>query len=311
MSLRRRRDIWDVVVVGGGIGGLSAAWYTARRGLPTALLETQGLLGGQVATVNTLDDWPATAEVSGVELAASMSEKLSASAVDIRHEAAVEVTHSRDTGLLLVRTEERTLRARRVIAASGASLRPLGVPGAEGFVGKGISQCAHCDGFFFKGQDVAVLGGGDSALQEALVLAPIARTVTIIVRSRLKAKQAYIERAASSANVRWAWDSEVDALHGNGALNGIRMRNVKTGQTSELACSGLFPFIGVEPNTAFLPSSVRRDEAGRVLTDERMRSAEAAIFAIGAVRSGFSGELTGAAGEAAIAAAMVAADLAH
>jgi thioredoxin reductase (NADPH) len=311
VSLRRRRDIWDVVVVGGGIGGLSAAWYTARRGLPTALLETQGLLGGQVATVNTLDDWPATAEVSGVELAASMSEKLSASAVDIRHEAAVEVTHSKDTGLLLVSTEERTLRARRVIAASGASLRPLGVPGAEGLVGKGISQCAHCDGFFFKGQDVAVVGGGDSALQEALVLAPIARTVTIIVRSRLKAKQAYIERAASSANVRWAWDSEVDAVHGNGALNGIRLRNVKTGQTSELACSGLFPFIGVEPNTAFLPSSVRRDEAGRVLTDERMRSAEAAIFAIGAVRSGFSGELTGAAGEAAIAAAMVAADLAH
>ena len=129
VSLRRRRDIWDVVVVGGGIGGLTAAWYTARRGLPTALLETQGLLGGQVATVNTLDDWPATAEVSGVELAASMSEKLSASAVDIRHEAAVEVTHSKDTGLLLVSTEERTLRARRVIAASGASLRPLGVAG--------------------------------------------------------------------------------------------------------------------------------------------------------------------------------------
>src|SRR3954463_5250670 len=99
VSLRRRRDIWDVVVVGGGIGGLSAAWYTARRGLPAAPLGKPGLLGGQVATVNTLDDWPATAEVSGVELAASMSEKLSASAVDIRHEAAVEVTHSRDTGL--------------------------------------------------------------------------------------------------------------------------------------------------------------------------------------------------------------------
>jgi len=311
VSLRRRRDIWDVVVVGGGIGGLSAAWYTARRGLPTALLETQGLLGGQVATVNTLDDWPAIAEVSGVELAASMSEKLAANAVDIRHEGAVAVTHSKETGLLLVRTEGRTLRARRVIAASGASLRPLGVPGAESFVGKGISQCAHCDGFFFKDQDVVVVGGGDSALQEALVLAAVARTVTIVVRSRLKAKQAYIERAASSANVRWVWDSEVDAVHGNGALNGIRLRNVKTGATCELACAGLFPFIGVEPNTAFLPSSVRRDDAGRVLTDERMRTAEPAIFAIGAVRSGFSGELTGAAGEAAIAAAIVAADLAH
>ena len=212
MSLRRRRDIWDVVVVGGGIGGLTAAWYTARRGLPTAVLEAQGLLGGQVATVNTLDDWPATGDVSGVELARAMSEKLRNNAVEIKHEAAIEVRRSGDTGLLLVRTEGETLRARRVIAASGARLRALDVAGADAFVGKGISQCAHCDGYFFKGQDVVVVGGGDSALQEALVLAPLARTVTIVVRSRLRAKQAYVERAASAANVRWVWDSEVDAV---------------------------------------------------------------------------------------------------
>lgn len=309
MSLRRRRDIWDVVVVGGGIGGLTAAWYTARRGLPTAVLEAQGLLGGQVATVNTLDDWPATGEVSGVELATTMSDKLRNNAVEIRHEAAVDVRRSGETGLLVVRTEKSTLRARRVIAASGAKLRSLPLAGAEAFVGKGISQCAHCDGYFFRQQDVVVVGGGDSALQEALVLAPIARTVTIVVRSRLKTKQAYVERAASTANVRWVWDSEVVAVLGNGSLTGVRLRNAKTNETSEVSCAGLFPFIGVEPNTGFLPPSVRRDEAGHVLTDERMRTAEPSIFAIGAVRSGFSGELTGAAGEAGIAAATIAADL--
>jgi thioredoxin reductase (NADPH) len=309
MSLRRRRDIWDVVVVGGGIGGLSAAWYCARRGLPTALLERQGLLGGQVATVNALDDWPSTSDVSGVELAAAMNEKLTNTAVEVSYEGVVEVKLAHD--LLLVKTSERTFRTRRVIAAAGAALRPLDVPGGESFRGRGVSQCAHCDGHFFRGEDVVVVGGGDSALQEALVLAPLARSVTIVVRSRLRAKRAYVERAASAANVKFVWDSEVDAVLGNGTVSGVRLRNVDTGKTAELACSGVFPFIGVEPNADFLPPSIRRDDHGRVITDERMRTAEPAIFAIGALRSGFSGELTGAAGEAAIAAAAVASDLAH
>jgi thioredoxin reductase (NADPH) len=309
MSLRRRRDIWDVVVVGGGIGGLSAAWYCARRGLPTALLESQGLLGGQVATVNALDDWPSTEEVSGVGLASAMAAKLESCGVGVSHEAVEDVKH--EDGVLLVKTEKRTLRARRVVAAAGARLRALGVSGAEALHGKGVSQCAHCDGYFFKGHDVVVVGGGDSALQEALVLAPLAKSVTIVVRSRLRAKRAYIERAASAANVSWAWDSEVDAVLGNATVNGVGVRNVKTGERREIACSGVFPFVGVEPNTGFLPPSIRRDDSGRVITDERMRTAEPAIFAIGALRSGFSGELTGATGEAAIAAATIAGDLAR
>ncbi len=311
MSLRRRRDIWDVVVVGGGVSGLTAAWYCARRGMPTALLESAGMLGGQVATVNALDDWPATGEVSGVELANAMNERLANNAVEVAYEEVERIKAAPDPGLTLVTTAKRTLRARRVVAAAGAKLRALEAPGAEALRGKGVSQCAHCDGYFFKGQDVVVVGGGDSALQETLVLAPLARSVTIVVRSRLRAKRAYVERAASAANVKFVWDSEVDAVLGNGTVSGVRLRDVKSGNTTELACSGIFPFVGVEPNSAFLPASVRRDDGGRVITDERMRSAEPAIFAIGALRSGYSGELTGAAGEAAIAAATIASDLAR
>lgn len=309
MSLRRRRDIWDVVVIGGGIGGLTAAWYTARHGLPTAVVEAEGLLGGQVATVNELDDWPSTKEESGVELASAMRTRLEMNAVEIAHEPVVEVKRADD--LTLVKTAERTLRTRRVVAASGARLRELPAAGADKLKGKGLSQCAHCDGYFFRSQDVVVVGGGDSALQEALVLAKIAKSVTIVVRSKLRAKRAYVERAASAANVAFVWDSEVDEVVGNGVVTGVRLRKVKTGGKSEIPCSGVFPFIGVEPNTSYLPASVRRDDGGRVITDERMRTGEPSIFAIGAVRSGFSGELTGAAGEAAIAAATIAGDLAR
>ena len=308
MSVRRRRDIWDVVVVGGGIAGLTAAWYAARRGLATALFESQPNCGGQVATVNLLDDWPAVGESSGVELAASLVDKLGGQGVEVSYHPVSALAPGK--GLLRVEAGGRTLRARRLIVATGARLRTLGVPQEDTLRGKGVSQCAHCDGYFFRGQDVVVVGGGDAALQEALVLASGCRTVTIVARSRLRAKQGYVERAAGATNVRFVWDSVVDAVLGEGTVSGVRLRNVKSGAVTELACSGIFPFIGVEPNSGFLPPSVRRDESGRVLTDGSLRTSEPSVFAIGAVRAGYSGELVNAAGEAAAAIATIAGELA-
>jgi thioredoxin reductase (NADPH) len=307
MSVRRRRDIWDVVVVGGGIAGLTAAWYAARRGLATALFEAQPNCGGQVATVNVLDDWPSVGESSGVELAAALVNKLHGQAVEISYQAVNAVALGK--GLALIEAGGRTLRARRVIVATGARLRTLQVPQEESLRGKGVSQCAHCDGYFFRGQEVVVAGGGDAALQEALVLASVCRTVTIVARSKLRAKQSYIERAAAAANVQFIWDSVVDAVLGSGTVSGVRLRNIKNGEVKELACAGVFPFIGVEPNSAFLPPSVRRDESGRVIADDSLRTSEPSVLAIGAVRAGYSGELVNAAGEAAAAVATIADEL--
>ena len=293
------------MVVGGGIAGLTAAWYAARRGLATALFESQPNCGGQVATVNVLDDWPSAGESSGVELAAALVDKLRGQGVEVSYQPVSAVVPGQ--GLLRVEAGGRPLRARRAIVATGARLRTLGVPQEETLRGKGVSQCAHCDGHFFRGLDV---GGGDAALQEALVLASGCRAVTIVARSKLRAKQGYVERAVGATNVRFVWDAVVDAILGEGTVSGVRLRNVKSGALTDLACAGVFPFIGVEPNSGFLPPSVRRDESGRVLADESLHTSEPSVFAIGAVRAGYTGELVNAAGEAAAAVATIAGELA-
>jgi len=304
MTLRRRHDIWDLAVVGGGIAGLTAAWHATRRGLAACLFEPQPGYGGQVATVNELNDWPATGPVSGVELAAALAGQLSPEVVDLYNEPVLSVAP--EGGLLRVASVSHRVRAHRVIIASGARLRTLNVPGEEALRGKGVSQCAHCDGGFFRGQDVVVVGGGDAALQEALVLAQASRSVTIVARSRLKARAGYIERAASKTNIRFVWDCVVEAIRGDKGVTGVQLRNVRTQERTELACSGVFPFVGVAPETAFIPKDLRRDSSGRILTDAEFNSSLPGMAAIGAVRSGYGGDLVSAAGEAADAVAVAA-----
>lgn len=304
MTLRRRHDIWDIAIVGGGIAGLTAASHAMRRGMAPCMFEPQPGFGGQVATVNHIDDWPATGPVSGVELAAGLAAGLSHEIVEIHNEPVLRV--EREGGMLRVSSASGSVRARCVVAASGARLRALGVAGEEQLRGKGVSQCADCDGGFFRNQNVVVVGGGDAALQEALVLAETSATVTIVARSRLKARSAYVERAAGKTNVRFVWDSTVDAIHGREGVTGVRLRNVLTGATSDLPCSGVFPFIGVEPQAAYLPASVKRDAAGCVVTDAQLRTSLEGVFAIGAVRAGYGGDLVSAAGEAAQAVAVAA-----
>ena len=306
MALRRRRDIWDVIVIGGGIAGLTAAWHASRRGLSVALFEAQPACGGQVGTVNELDDWPATGEVSGVELAASIVERIGIEGAGIYYESVTGLEKAGE--LWKVTGEKTTLRAKRVIAAAGARLKVLGVPGEEKLRGMGVSQCAHCDGGFFKGQDVAVIGGGDAALQEAIVLTAMCRTVHIVVRGDLKARRTYVDKAYGKTNVKFVWDTEVDAVLGDNSVTGLKLRG-KDGKAGELAVSGVFPFVGVEPNNAFLPAVIKRDATGRVVTDAQFRSSEPSLLVVGALRAGYAGDLVSAAGEAAAAVQLVAAEV--
>jgi thioredoxin reductase (NADPH) len=308
MRVRRWRDIWDVAVVGGGIAGLTGAWHAMRRGLATILFEGEAAHGGLVANVNHLDDWPAPGETSGVELAASLVATLRDEGAELVNERVERVTI--EGALARVTAGSHEVRARSVLVASGAKPKALGVPGEESLRGKGVSQCADCDGYFFRNQDVVVVGGGDAALQEALELLPICRSVSIVARSALKARAAYVERVASAANARFVWDSMVVAVLGEGGVAGVRIRNVKTGGTSEIACTGVFPFVGAAPDTAFLPAAVARDERGGVVTDARLQASVPQIYAVGAARAGYGGDLVQAAGDAAAAVGALARDLA-
>jgi thioredoxin reductase (NADPH) len=306
MSKRHRG--YDVIVIGGGIAGLTAVRQAAEYGLSAALLEPSALFGGQVATVTAIEGYPGIGMTSGADLAASLLSAARRDDVLFIEEAAQAVAARNDR--LEVTTASQALLCRTVVLATGARLRALNVPRVDEFAGHGISHCASCDGPFFRDQDVAVVGGGDSALQEAALLAPICRSVTVVVRDRLRARQKYIARLKSFGNVRFLWDSAVEAVLGESTVCGVRLRNQDDDSLTELPCTGLFPFIGTIPNTEFLPQALQRDGSGRLLTDATFVTSQSGIYAIGAVRQAYSGELCSAAAEGAAVIKGIAATLA-
>ena len=287
------------------MAGLTAAWHAARRGLSTALMEGELLFGGQIANVEAIEGYPAAGETSGITLAMGLVESLQDLDVPIIPEQAEALTG--EAGRWQVASASQNHRAQNVIVATGARLRVLGVPGEEEMRGRGVSQCATCDGPLFRGEDVVVVGGGDAALQEALVLAGLCQSVTIVSRGALRAKRACVDRITACDNVSFVWDATVEAVLGEGTVTGVRLKNTKDGTVSDHACNGVFPFIGGEPNADFLPDAVARNAGGHVLTDATFRTALDGVYAVGAVRAGYSGELVSATGEAAAAIAAIAA----
>ncbi|MYB40822.1 MAG: FAD-dependent oxidoreductase [Chloroflexi bacterium] len=299
----RRHGRYDVLVIGGGVTGLTAAHHAARSGLSTALIEGEPLFGGQIATVEQLDGYPAVGALSGIDLAVDLVERCRSLGVAF-HQAPIESLAVGGGGLVGLAAGERH-RARAVVVASGARLKRLGVPGEDTLLGKGVSQCAWCDGHLYRGEDVAVVGGGDAAAQEALVLAGLCRRVYVVARSPLRAKPDYVNRLSRLDNVEFVWSSVVDEVLGSGAVEGVRLRGVRDGGVRELACEAVFPFIGSIPNSEFLPAEVACED-GYVLTDAEYASSLPGVFAAGAVRRGYGGHVAEAVGEAVSAASAAA-----
>lgn len=301
--MRPLKNTCEIAVIGGGLAGLAAARHAARLGRLVTLFEGSGLWGGQVATVGELEGLPFPGKVSGQDIAIALLEQVRKAAVQVI-EAEVARIETGDR-LVLTDAEGRRHHPEAIIVASGAALRRLGVPGEEAFTGRGISRCATCDGSFYRGQEVVVTGGGDGAVQEALVLAKTSGRVIMICRSPLKAQREYIDRLAARENVSFVWDSEVVEVLGEMGVSGVRIRNVKDGAVSQIACTGVFPFIGVEPVSGFLPASLCAP-SGHVVTGGDYATADRRVFAVGAVRAGYGGNAIEAMAEGVSAAAAAA-----
>ena len=295
-------SIYDAAIVGGGIAGLSAAVHAGRSGLRCLLVERM-MPGGQVFNATHIENMPGIVDpVSGVEL----SERLH----DQAAQADVEITLSEVTGLepdgrnWLVRKYDGDVRAKTVIIASGSSFKKLGLDREEEFYGSGISNCASCDGPLFTGQVVGVVGGGDSALDEALALTEFALKVIIFHRDvELDGQAVLRQRAHADAKIELRPNIEVTSLMGDATLEAVGTRRTGSGETSQVDLSGLFVFVGLEPNTSFLNGVVPLDNAGHVEADTWMRTPARGVFAAGDVRQNSAALLASSAGDGATAAA--------
>ena len=287
----------DIAVIGGGFSGLTAAHHAALSGARVLHVIGTGLPGGLAANVGALDGFPAATDpVSALDIALRVTEQNDALGVEVMADEVSAVTCEGDRRVLDIAGERRSARA--IIVATGARLKMLDAPGAERLFDRGVSQCAWCNGSLHKGQDVVVVGGGDAALQEALHLADYAASVTIVTRGdRLRARRTHVDRATAAETIRIRLHSEVAEVLGDDAVTGVRVRSGNGGEL-DLPCSGVFVYIGLAPNADLIGDLARRDARGFILTDANYETATPGIFAIGAVRSGYSGRLTSAVGEA-------------
>lgn len=294
-------DVYDhqMIIIGAGPAGLCAALYAGRSELDAVLLEL-GLPGGQLLLTDLVDDYPGLEEVGGMELAQKMADHAKRFGVEATRGRVERVSRDENGRFLVDMEGGHRFRAPTVIFTAGGTPRALDVPGETEFLGRGVSYCAICDGAFFKGEEIAVVGGGDAAVEEGEFLTRYASKVTLIHRrDELRAQAVLQNRLLNNPRVEVRWDTVVEEILGDeGGVTGLRLRDVKTDELSELSVTGVFIFIGFTPNVGSLAEHVDHDPSGYIVTDRDMRASIPGLFVAGDVRSQLVRQITTAVGDA-------------
>lgn len=291
---------FDVVILGGGPAGFSAGIYTARGNVSTAILDVS-MLGGQPSNYLELENYPAFMKIGGFELMEKFEEHANMFGVQKFPMQEIEFIDLVSSPKI-IRTKDVEFRAKSVIIATGAKPMKLGVKGEEEFIGRGVSYCAVCDGAFYKDKVVAIVGGGNSAVEEAIYLTKFASKVYIIHRrDELRADKIIQDRAANNEKIEFVLNSVVCEIQGQDLVNNLILKNTKTDEIFNLAVDGVFPYIGITPNVENISGQITQDKAGFIITDETMKTSIDGVFAIGDVRKTPLRQVITAASDGAIA----------
>jgi thioredoxin reductase (NADPH) len=299
--MKREITGYEVIIIGGGPAGLTAGLYTSRARLKTLLIENC-LVGGQMTTTELIENYPGFPQgVTGDDLSRLMEEQAKRFGLEIINDEIAEVRVEGEEKRIKTGGADYTGEA--LIICAGAEYRKLGVPGEQEFTGRGVSFCATCDGAFFRDQKVVVVGGGDSALTEALFLTKFVKELTIIHRrDALRATKIYQERALANPKINFLWNSVVQEVKGDKIVQTVLARNVKTGEVTEVKTDGVFMFVGLEPRTQFLRGSIELDQSGYVLTNENCETSVKGVFAAGDCTKKLLRQIATAVGDGATAA---------
>jgi len=290
--------MYDLIIIGGGPAGLTAGIYAQRARLKTLLLEKE-VIGGQIAVSDVIENYPGFPSISGAELMEKFEQQARGLGLEIKLTDVIAVQKKGEEKI--VKTSDGDLIAKSVIVATGAKPRRLDIPGEKELTGKGVSYCATCDGPFFKGQKVIVVGGGDTAVKEAVYLSKIANKVYIAHRrDQLRAEKIIQEKAMSTPNIEILWSHILKEIRGKTGVEKVVLQNLKDNTVKELDVEGVFVFVGINPTTDFV--DVEKDKQGFIKTDQDMRTSEKGIFAAGDCRTTSLKQVSTAVGDGAIAA---------